>query len=108
MTPAGTARQSGCRWFNKAIVTLATRPPQKSFFARRRNSPLWRFLIGDERGSAMVEFAIVAALIFIPLVFGIIEFGRLIWSKTTITAAARRGGRLARVRGSADPETAQQ
>lgn len=48
----------------------------------------------------MVEFALVAGLIFIPLVFGAIEFGRLIWSKTTITAAAREGVRFAIVRGS--------
>jgi Flp pilus assembly protein TadG len=48
----------------------------------------------------MVEFALVIAFIFIPLVFGIIEFGRLIWSKTTITAAAREGVRYAVVHGS--------
>ena len=63
-------------------------------------SPFWKFLRKDERGAAMVEFAVVTALIFIPLVFGIIEFGRLIWSKTTITAAAREGVRYAIVHGS--------
>lgn len=59
-----------------------------------------RFLLGDEIGAAMVEFALVAGLIFIPLVFGTIEFGRLISAKTTITAAAREGVRFAIVRGS--------
>ena len=49
----------------------------------------------------MVEFALIAGLVFIPLVFGIIEWGRLVWSKTTITAAAREGVRFAIVRGSA-------
>ena len=49
----------------------------------------------------MVEFALIAGLVFIPLVFGIIEWGRLVWSKTTITAAAREGARFAVVRGSA-------
>ena len=63
-------------------------------------SPFWRFVRADERGAAMVEFAIVAAVIFIPLVFGIIEFGRLVWSKTMVTAAAREGVRYAMVRGS--------
>jgi Flp pilus assembly protein TadG len=48
----------------------------------------------------MVEFAITAGLIFIPLVFGIIEFGRLTWSKTMITAAAREGVRYAIIHGS--------
>lgn len=51
----------------------------------------------------MVEFAIIAGLVFIPLVFGIIEWGRLVWSKTTITAAAREGVRFAIVRGSYSP-----
>lgn len=48
----------------------------------------------------MVEFALVAGVIFIPMVFGIIEFGRLIWAKNMVTAAAREGVRYAIVRGS--------
>lgn len=47
----------------------------------------------------MVEFAIVAGLIFIPLVFGIIEFGRLTWAKDMVTTAAREGTRYAIVHG---------
>ena len=47
----------------------------------------------DESGAAMVEFAVVAGLIFIPLVFGILEFGRVIWTKNMVTAAAREGVR---------------
>ena len=69
----------------------------------RRSTPassFWKIIRQDERGAAMVEFAMVTALIFIPLVFGIIEFGRLIWSKTTISAAAREGVRYAIVHGS--------
>jgi Flp pilus assembly protein TadG len=49
----------------------------------------------------MVEFALVAALVFIPLVFGIVELGRLSWAKNTITAAAREGVRYAIVHGEA-------
>lgn len=48
----------------------------------------------------MVEFALVASLVFIPLVFGIIEFGRVVWSKNMVTAAAREGVRYAIVHGS--------
>jgi Flp pilus assembly protein TadG len=59
----------------------------------------------DERGAAMVEFALVAALIFIPLVFGVIEFGRLIWAKNMVTAAAREGVRYAIVHGSSSGAT---
>jgi Flp pilus assembly protein TadG len=54
----------------------------------------------DEHGAAMVEFALVAAVIFIPMVFGIIEFGRLVWAKNMITAAAREGVRYSIVHGS--------
>ncbi len=53
----------------------------------------------DESGAAMVEFAVVAALFFIPLVFGIIEFGRVVWAKNMVTAAAREGTRYAVVHG---------
>ena len=47
----------------------------------------------------MVEFAIVTGLIFLPLMFGIIEFGRMLWAKNTVTAAAREGVRYAIVHG---------
>ena len=47
----------------------------------------------------MVEFALVAAFVFIPLVFGIIEFGRVIWTRNVVTAAAREGVRYAIVHG---------
>jgi Flp pilus assembly protein TadG len=57
----------------------------------------------DESGAAMVEFAVVAALFFIPLIFGIIEFGRVVWAKNMVTAAAREGTRYAVVHG-ADPQ----
>ena len=50
----------------------------------------------------MFEFALVAGLIFIPLVFGIIEFGRLTFAKTAIATAAREGVRYAIVRGSSN------
>ena len=55
----------------------------------------------DEHGNAMVEFALVTSLIFIPLVFGIIEFGRVTWAKNMVTSAAREGVRHAIVHGSA-------
>jgi Flp pilus assembly protein TadG len=51
----------------------------------------------------MVEFALVSTLIFIPIVFGIVEFGRVVWAKDMVTAAAREGVRYAIVRGSSSP-----
>jgi Flp pilus assembly protein TadG len=59
---------------------------------------LRRFVL-DDGGNAMVEFALVTSLVFIPLVFGVIEFGRLVWAKDMITSAAREGVRYAIVHG---------
>ena len=51
------------------------------------------------RGAAVVEFALVAP-IFILLVFGIIEFGRMVMVQQVITNASREGARLAVLDGS--------
>jgi hypothetical protein len=70
----------------------------------RRMTTRWRPRAGDERGAAAVEFAIVAALLFM-LIFGIINFG-LLWSqKNVYVGAAREGARFAAVRcgGTCDP-----
>jgi Flp pilus assembly protein TadG len=61
-------------------------------------SRITRFL-RDDAGAAMVEFALVSILVFFPLVFGIVEFGRVVMSKSAITAAAREGVRYAIVHG---------
>jgi Flp pilus assembly protein TadG len=53
-----------------------------------------------ERGSAMVEFAIVSTLA-LTLIFGIIEFGRALYTYHLVSSAARLGSRYAMVRGSA-------
>ncbi|MGH9157333.1 MAG: TadE/TadG family type IV pilus assembly protein [Acidimicrobiales bacterium] len=55
----------------------------------------------DQRGAAMVEFALVLPLL-VMLVFGIIEFGRGYNAKITVTAAAREGARLLALGGTAD------
>ncbi len=54
----------------------------------------------------MVEFALAAGLIFIPLLFGIVEFGIAFWSKNAAAADAREGARYAIVRGSASSNVA--
>lgn len=48
----------------------------------------------DERGSALVEYAI-GATVFIMAVFGVLEFGRALWAHNALTDAARRGARYA-------------
>src|SRR5262245_16882275 len=47
-----------------------------------------------EKGQALLEFAAVT-LLFFTLVFGIIEFGRALWTWNTIVQATRAGARFA-------------
>ena len=50
----------------------------------------------ESSGAAMVEFAIVAPLLF-ALIFGIIDFGRVFFLYNNLTNAAREGARLGAV-----------
>ena len=56
-----------------------------------------RIWADNKRGAALVEFAIVAMLLF-TLLFGIIEFGLLIKDYLTLNQAAREGARSAALR----------
>ncbi len=47
---------------------------------------------GDERGSSIVEMAIVLPLLLM-LVFGIVEFGVMFYDRQVITNASREGAR---------------
>ena len=51
------------------------------------------------RGAAIVEFAVVAPVFFL-LVFGTIEFGRLVMVQQVLVNAAREGARVAILSGS--------
>ncbi len=53
---------------------------------------------GTERGSALVEFALVALQLCIAM-FGVVEFGRMVLVTTTVANAARTGIRYAVVHG---------
>lgn len=48
----------------------------------------------NERGTSLAEFAVVATFFFM-LIFGVIEFGRLLYTHNALTDAARRGARYA-------------
>jgi Flp pilus assembly protein TadG len=61
--------------------------------AGRRNARGARDRRG-ERGAALVEFAI-GATVFLTVMFGVIEFGLLLWTHNALTDAARRGARYA-------------
>ncbi len=51
----------------------------------------------NERGAALFEFAIVST-VFLSVMFGVIEFGRLFWTHNALRDAARQGVRYAAVR----------
>jgi Flp pilus assembly protein TadG len=50
------------------------------------------------RGQALVEFAVVIP-VFLALLFGILDFGRVIWANNSLAHAAREGARYAIVHG---------
>lgn len=54
-----------------------------------------------ERGATLVEFAVIAPLLFL-LLFGVIEFGRVISAYTTVWTGAREGARYATTTGESD------
>lgn len=54
-----------------------------------------------ERGTTMAEFAVVAAVFFM-IIFGIVEFGRLLYTYNALTDASRRGARYAVLHQQAD------
>jgi Flp pilus assembly protein TadG len=54
--------------------------------------------IEDDKGAAMVEFAI-ASTVFVVILLGILEFGFAAWAKNSVAADAREGARYAMVRG---------
>lgn len=47
-----------------------------------------------ERGTTLLEFAI-AATVFLTVMFGVVEFGRCLWTHNALSDAARRGARYA-------------
>ena len=56
-----------------------------------------------ERGAALVEFSLCATL-FLIVIFGTLEFGRMLWTHNALTDATRRAARHAVTRGkSNDP-----
>ena len=57
----------------------------------------------NRRGAAVVEFAIVAPVFFL-LVFGMIEYGRMVMVQQVLTNASREGARRAVLDGVADAD----
>ena len=52
----------------------------------------------EERGAELIEFALVSMAFFV-IVFGTVEFSRMIWQHNIVANAAKEGARWAAVRG---------
>jgi Flp pilus assembly protein TadG len=59
----------------------------------RRGSHISR-LVRDQRGTTAVEFGLIC-LVFVSMLLGVIDMGRLAWRVNTAKAATREGVRLA-------------
>ncbi len=62
-------------------------------------------LLKDCRGTAFVEFGLLAPLFFLVIV-GILDFGRMVWLSNSVEHAATEGARYAAVRGAGKPTVA--
>lgn len=63
--------------------------------------------IRSQRAAAMVEFAIVLPVLLL-LVFGIIDFGRALYTLNNLTSAVREGARLGSVQSTPNTAAIQQ
>ncbi len=84
-----------------------TETPGRWLLARRLRGRTrrHRLCIGDASGIAAVEFALVLP-VFISIVLGLIEIGRVLYTDHTLDHAAREGVRYAIVRGASSPTPA--
>ena len=65
----------------------------------RRN----KLFFSNERGSTLVEFSI-GVTVFLISMFGVVEFGRALWTHNALADAARRGARYASLHSATDIE----
>ena len=80
---------------------LLTNLPQ--FNARGKTMRQSKRFKSNEQGATLVEFSI-AALVFLTVMFGVIEFGRALWVHNALADAARRGARYAAVHSAGDAD----
>jgi len=74
-----------------AGTAVASPPARKPERAKLEN--LFRPCRRDRRGTAVIEFAVVAP-VFVMLVFGMIEYGRMVMVQQLLTNASREGARM--------------
>jgi Flp pilus assembly protein TadG len=84
----------------KEPFSLAQEAPDSQFSATGKVKQQKRCSSGRKRrGAAAVEFAVVAPLFFL-MVFGMLEFGRMVMVQQILTNASREGARKAVLNGS--------
>jgi Flp pilus assembly protein TadG len=76
----------------KSTIATPIRIPRATHGRCMKSASADFMKIKDQRGGSMVEFAIIAPLLFV-IVFGIIEFGILLFDKAMLTNATREGAR---------------
>ena len=83
-----------------------TRPttPARNPVTRLRSAIRHRADGTEREGAVAVEMAVVMAFIFMPMLLGIIEFGRLMMVGQIVTTASRYGVRHAILEGSTNAE----
>ena len=90
---------------DRQYSATATDSSFTSSLPRRRTNfdKLFRLYRKQRRAAAVVEFAIIAPLFFL-LVFGMIEYGRMVMVQQIITNASREGARRAVLDGASASE----
>ncbi|MCA9249286.1 MAG: pilus assembly protein [Planctomycetales bacterium] len=83
-----------------AVVAAEQRNRSGRYF---RLHKLCRSCRRDRRGAAAVEFALVAPVFFL-LVFGMIEYGRMVMVQQILTNASREGARKAVIEGTSSTD----
>lgn len=87
----GTRKRREIEPANDAGNAVASSPADES--RRAKLEKLFRTSRRNRRGAAVVEFAVVAP-VFIMLVFGMIEYGRMVMVQQLLTNASREGARM--------------
>ncbi len=94
--------------FDKLPAVKTPTPERKRWVVGRlpwRRSRRYRLAIADASGSVAVEFALLLP-VFLSLVIGTVEIGRVLYTTHALGYAAREGVRYAMVRGADNPTPA--
>src|SRR5688572_9227995 len=94
-------RQTGELGTSSKFSQVASRFPILEFKVHKMSRSFRK-----QRGAAAVEFAVVAP-VFILLIFGMIEYGRMVMVQQMLTNASREGARRAVLEGASESDVQQ-